>query len=187
MIRFFDFTLSLLGLLVLWPIGIIIYIICLFDTGSPIFIQKRMGKGLKPFNVYKFRTMHVNTETKPSHLADGNSVTKFGKFLRKSKLDEYPQLINVLKGEMSLVGPRPVILLQKDIIEIREELGVYDYLPGITGLAQINRIDTSHPRKMAIADKMMLRKLNVVNYFKFIFITVIGKGNGDIIRDFNTT
>lgn len=187
MIRFFDFTLSLIGLLILWPIGIIIYILCLFDTGSPIFIQKRVGKKLKPFNLYKFRTMHINTETKPSHLADGNSVTKFGRFLRKSKLDEYPQLINVLKGEMSLVGPRPVILLQKDIIEIRKELGVYNYLPGITGLAQINRIDTSKPRKMAVADMMMLKKLNVINYFKFIFITVIGKGNGDMVRELDTS
>lgn len=146
-----------------------------------------MGKGLKPFNLYKFRTMYVNTETKPSHLADGDSVTKFGKFLRKAKLDEYPQLVNVIKGEMSLVGPRPVILLQKDIIKIRTDLGVYDYLPGITGLAQIKRIDTSKPRKMAIADKMMLKNLNVVNYFKFIFITVIGKGNGDMVREFDTS
>lgn len=181
MIRFFDFIFSLFGILVLWPVGVLLYIIGLFDTGSPVFVQERVGKGKKPFNLYKFRTMEVNTKSVATHLSSSSSVTKFGSFLRKSKLDELPQLINVLKGDMSLVGPRPNLFNQTELIEERDSRGVYSAVPGITGLAQINEVDMSTPKKLAEMDAEMLRSLSVSDYFKYIFATVGGKGQGDRI------
>lgn len=182
MIRFFDFVFSLVGILLLWPLWIILYISGIFDTGSPILVQKRMGKDLVPFKLFKFRTMHRDTAHVASHHANENSITSFGKFLRKTKLDELPQLVNVLKGDMSLVGPRPVILSQTDVIEARNMKGVYNHLPGITGLSQINKIDTSNPIRLAAVDAKMLKELNVRNYFTFILATVIGKGQGDNVK-----
>ncbi|WP_312993447.1 sugar transferase [Chryseobacterium flavum] len=181
MIRILDFLFSFFGILFLWPIGLVLYIIGLFDTGSPIFFQERVGKGKKPFKLMKFRTMHVNTKSVATHLSSTSSVTRFGGFLRKSKLDELPQLINVLKGDMSLVGPRPNLYNQIDLIEERDKRGVYNFLPGITGLAQINEIDMSTPVELAEKDAEMLRDLNVSNYLKYILATVSGKGQGDRI------
>lgn len=182
MIRFFDFVFSLFGILFLFPIGIVLYIIGLFDTGSPIFVQERVGKNKKPFKLYKFRTMYKNTASVASHLASKSSITKFGGFLRKSKLDELPQLINVLIGDMSLVGARPNLFNQTELIEEREKRGVYNYLPGITGLGQINEVDMSTPQKLAELDAEMYQNLNVANYFKYIFATVGGKGQGDRVK-----
>ncbi|OWP85203.1 lipid carrier--UDP-N-acetylgalactosaminyltransferase [Flavobacterium davisii] len=182
MTRFFDFSFSFLGILFLWPIGIILYIIGLFDTGKPVFIQKRVGKNKKPFKLLKFRTMNVDAKSVASHLANQNDVTKFGAFLRRSKLDELPQLINVLLGNMSLVGPRPNLFNQIELIDEREKLGIYNYLPGITGLAQINEIDMSTPKKLAEVDAEMLKNMNLKNYFSYIFATVGGKGQGDRIK-----
>lgn len=179
MIRFFDFIFSFLGLLFLLPIGIILYIIGLFDTGSPIFIQERVGKNKKPFNLVKFRTMTKDTKSVASHLANKSSITNFGSFLRKTKLDELPQLINVLKGDMSLVGPRPNLFNQTELIEERDKLGVYRVVPGITGLSQINEIDMSTPQKLAEKDAEMIANYNLDNYFKYIFATLRGKGQGD--------
>lgn len=181
MIRFFDFIFSFFGLLFLSPVMMVLYIIGLFDTGSPVFVQERVGKGKKPFNLYKFRTMEVNTKSVATHLSSSASVTKFGSFLRKSKLDELPQLINVLKGDMSLVGPRPNLFNQTELIEERDKRGVYNHIPGITGLAQINEVDMSTPKKLAEMDAEMLRNLSVSDYFKYIFATVGGKGQGDRI------
>ena len=183
MIRFFDIILSLVGIMILWPIWVVIYIIGLFDTGSPILVQERMGKNLKPFKLYKFRTMHRDTKQVPSHQACETSVTRFGRFLRKSKLDEFLQLINVLKGDMSLVGPRPVILTQTDVIEARNMKNVYNHLPGITGLSQINKIDTSNPIRLAAVDAKMLKELNLLTYFTYIFATITGKGLGDNVKE----
>ncbi|MFD0994129.1 sugar transferase [Tenacibaculum geojense] len=182
MTRILDFIFSLFGILVLWPVGLIVYILGLFDTGSPIFKQKRVGKNQKPFTLLKFRTMGVNTKSVATHLASSSSVTKLGAFLRKSKLDELPQLINVLKGDMSLVGPRPNLFNQKELIKERNERGVYNSLPGITGLAQINEIDMSTPKKLAEVDAKMLQDLTFKKYFYYIFATVGGKGAGDRIK-----
>ncbi|MDQ1805372.1 sugar transferase [Chryseobacterium sp. PTM-20240506] len=182
MIRVLDFLFSFFGILFLWPIGVILYIIGLFDTGSPIFFQERVGKQKRPFKLMKFRTMHVNTKSVATHLSSTSSVTKFGGFLRKSKLDELPQLINVLKGDMSLVGPRPNLFNQTDLIEERDKRGVYNFLPGITGLAQINEIDMSTPVELAEKDAEMLKNLTVSDYLKYIFATVGGKGQGDRIK-----
>ena len=179
MTRFLDFIFSFFGLLFLLPVGIVLYIIGLFDTGKPIFVQERVGRYKKPFRLYKFRTMTVDTKSVASHLASHASITKFGGFLRKTKLDELPQLINVLKGDMSLVGPRPNLFNQTELIEEREKRGVYNVVPGITGLAQINEIDMSTPRELAIKDAEMIQSLTVQDYFKYIFATVTGKGQGD--------
>lgn len=181
MIRILDFLFSFFGLLVLLPVMLVLYIIGLFDTGSPIFVQTRVGKDKKPFKLYKFRTMEVNTKSVATHLSNQASVTKFGRFLRRSKLDELPQLINVFSGDMSLVGPRPNLYNQKELIEEREKRGVYKAVPGITGLAQINEIDMSTPKELAIKDAEMLENLKLNHYFKYIFATVGGKGQGDRI------
>jgi lipopolysaccharide/colanic/teichoic acid biosynthesis glycosyltransferase len=177
--RVFDFIFSLIGILLLWPIGVLLFIIGLFDTGSPIFIQERVGKNKRPFKLLKFRTMDISTKSVASHLASQASVTKFGSFLRKSKLDELPQLLNVLIGDMSLVGARPCLFNQTELIEERDRLGVFDYLPGITGLGQINNVDMSTPKKLAELDAEMYRTLTLSHYFKYILSTVTGSGQGD--------
>uniref|UniRef100_UPI0039A6F4DF sugar transferase n=1 Tax=Ornithobacterium rhinotracheale TaxID=28251 RepID=UPI0039A6F4DF len=182
MIRFFDFTFAFFGLLILSPIILIIYLLGLFDTGHPIFLQERVGKDKKPFKICKFRTMKLSTDSVATHLADSSSVTKYGKFLRKTKLDELPQLFNVLKGDMSLVGARPNLFNQNQLIEERDKLGVYNHKPGITGLAQIREIDMSTPEKLSKLDAKMYETLNLKNYFKYIFATLSGKGQGDRIQ-----
>jgi lipopolysaccharide/colanic/teichoic acid biosynthesis glycosyltransferase len=182
MIRILDFLAAFFGLLFLWPVLLIVTIVGLFDTGSPIFVQERVGRNKKPFNLVKFRTMSVNTQSVASHLASASSITKFGAFLRKTKLDELPQLINVLKGEMSLVGPRPNLFNQQELIAERDALGVYDVLPGITGLAQIQNIDMSTPRLLAQTDKKMIDTLTLKDYFRYILKTVTGSGAGDAVK-----
>ncbi len=122
MIRVFDFLFSLFGIVFLFPVGVVLYIIGLFDTGSPIFIQERVGKHKRPFYLLKFRTMTKETASVASHLANKSSITKFGTFLRRTKLDELPQLINVLKGEMSLVGPRPNLFNQEELIHWQRQI-----------------------------------------------------------------
>ncbi|MCT8518450.1 sugar transferase, partial [Glaesserella parasuis] len=165
-----------------FPILVIVTILGYFDTGSPIFIQERVGKNKKPFKLIKFRTMNVNTASVASHLAGSSSITKLGRFLRKTKIDELPQLINVLKGEMSLVGPRPNLFNQKELIQEREKYSVYDVLPGITGLAQLSDIDMSIPELLAKTDSEMIKNLNLKYYFKYIVLTALGKGFGDRVK-----
>nr|WP_286198151.1 sugar transferase [Salinisphaera sp. G21_0] len=181
-IRFFDFIFALLGLLFGSSILLIIYIIGLFDTGSPLFRQERVGRNKKPFTLVKFRTMKVDTASVASHLASSSSITPLGRFLRKSKLDELPQLWNVLKGDMSLVGPRPNLFNQEELIAARDRLGVYDVLPGITGLAQVNHIDMSTPELLAETDRQMIESLTVRGYFKYVLMTATGSGQGDRVR-----
>jgi lipopolysaccharide/colanic/teichoic acid biosynthesis glycosyltransferase len=170
------------GLLVTFPILLMVTIIGCFDTGSPIFIQERVGKNKRPFKLIKFRTMSVDTKSVASHLASTASITKLGSFLRKSKIDELPQLINVLKGEMSFVGPRPNLFNQEDLIAERERRQVYDVLPGITGLAQVNHIDMSTPELLAKTDALMIESLTVTLYFKYILMTATGRGTGDAVK-----
>ena len=182
MIRLIDFLAAFFGLLLLWPVLLIVTVIGMFDTGSPIFVQTRVGKNKKAFKLIKFRTMSVETKSVASHLASNASITKLGNFLRKTKIDELPQLINVVKGEMSLVGPRPNLFNQEKLIKERDALGVYDVLPGVTGLAQVQNIDMSTPQLLAQTDKQMIDSLNIKNYFKFILMTVTGSGGGDAVK-----
>lgn len=182
-IRTLDFCFALLGLVCASPILLILTLIGLFDTGAPIFCQVRVGRYKKPFTLVKFRTMRVGTASVASHLASATAITPFGNFLRKSKLDELPQLWNVLKGEMSLVGPRPCLFNQEELITERDKRGVFDVRPGITGLAQINTIDMSTPKLLAETDAKMIISLTLKDYFLYILQTVAGKGSGDrVIR-----
>ncbi|MEZ9349947.1 sugar transferase [Vibrio splendidus] len=182
MIRLIDFLAAFLGLLFLWPVLLIVVIIGMFDTGSPIFVQERVGRNKKPFRLIKFRTMSVETKSVASHLASDASITKLGGFLRKTKIDELPQLINVVKGEMSLVGPRPNLFNQEALIKERDALGVYDVLPGVTGLAQVQNIDMSTPELLAKTDKQMIDTLTLKDYFKYILMTATGSGSGDAVK-----
>lgn len=182
MIRLLDFSMALLGLLFLFPFFLIVFVIGVFDTGSPIFIQERVGRNQKPFKLIKFRTMSIETESVASHLASNASITKLGAFLRKTKIDELPQLINVLKGEMSLVGPRPNLFNQEELIKERDTLGVYSVLPGVTGLAQVQNIDMSTPKLLAKTDKQMIDTLTIADYFKYILMTATGSGSGDAVK-----
>ncbi len=178
-IRLLDLTLSCILLLLLLPINIILLMICFLESGKPIFIQERIGKNQKIFKLIKFRTMELNTPSLASHLIKKDSVTKFGLVIRLLKLDEFPQLINVIKGEMSLVGPRPCLPNQKELINERQKHNIFRYKPGITGLAQINGIDMSNPQTLTNYDKEMIKNFNTFNYFKYLILTIIGKGRGD--------
>ena len=182
MTRVFDVLLSFLGLVLGLPILALLWILGWLDTGSPLFRQERVGRHQKPFTLVKFRTMRPDTASVATHLADASAVTKLGHFLRCSKLDELPQLWNVLKGDMSLVGPRPCLFSQTELIDERESRGVFNARPGITGLAQINGIDMSTPRLLAETDAQMLKEMGLRTYFTFILKTVTGSGSGDRIK-----
>jgi len=178
-IRVFDVFFALLGLVFGLPLLLLLVVVGLFDTGSPVFRQKRVGQNKKPFTLVKFRTMSKETQSVASHLASSAAITPFGRFLRRTKLDELPQLWNVLKGEMSLVGPRPCLFNQEELILEREKRGVLAARPGITGLAQVNDIDMSTPKLLAETDQKMLENLTAGAYFKYIIMTVAGRGSGD--------
>ncbi|HDY91415.1 MAG TPA: sugar transferase [Pseudoalteromonas sp.] len=182
MIRILDILFSLVGLIFAMPFLIILYVIGLFDTGSPLFMQERIGRNKKPFTLVKFRTMSVDTASVASHLASTASITPFGGFLRKTKLDELPQLWNVLKGEMSLVGPRPGLFNQEELTQAREAKNIYNVRPGITGLAQVNEIDMSTPELLAQTDEKMIATLSLKHYFTYILQTVTGSGSGDRVK-----
>jgi lipopolysaccharide/colanic/teichoic acid biosynthesis glycosyltransferase len=179
MIRFFDILFSLLGLVFGLPVLLLLMVIGFFDTGSPVFRQTRVGRSKKPFTLVKFRTMRPNTASVATHLADASAVTPLGSFLRKTKLDELPQLWNVLKGEMSLVGPRPCLFNQEELIQERDQRGVFKARPGITGLSQVCEIDMSTPELLAETDARMLSSLTIKDYFRYIFMTISGRGAGD--------
>lgn len=183
LLRFFDFLFSFFGLTFGSPVLMSIFIISLFDTGSPLFVQERVGRQKKGFKLIKFRTMSRDTASLASHLASRSSITKLGGFLRRTKLDELPQLWNVLLGDMSLVGPRPNLFNQQELILERDILCVYDVRPGITGLAQVNKIDMSKPKLLAKTDRKMIDTMTIDNYFKYIIATITGKGNGDRIKN----
>lgn len=175
--RIIDILISLVGIICGLPILLAIYIAGLFDTGSPLFFQQRVGRNRKSFTLVKFRTMSINTDSVGTHLVDISSITKIGSFLRKTKLDELPQLFNVLLGDMSLVGPRPCLPNQTDLVEERESRGVFKVRPGVTGLAQINNVDMSTPRKLARYDALMINHMGLKLYVKLIINTFLGQGH----------
>ena len=172
MIRIFDLIFSLFGLIILFPLLILLYIIGFIDTGSPIFKQIRVGYNRNTFFLIKFRTMPVGTKSAATHFIDHSVISKFGYFLRKTKLDEFPQLINVFLGDMSLVGPRPCLLNQKKLIRERKKRGVFKIKPGITGLAQISGINMKTPTLLAKTDQKMIKNLSLYNYFYYILKTI---------------
>ena len=172
MIRVFDFLFSLIGLIFLSPLLVLIFLIGLFDSGSPLFIQSRVGYNLKSFSLFKFRTMPMGARSAGTHLIKNIKLTSFGNFLRKSKLDEILQLLNILLGDMSLVGPRPCLLNQRRLISERKKRGVFRIRPGITGLAQTKGITMQTPTLLAKTDAKMIKQMNLYYYFYYIFITL---------------
>lgn len=186
MIRIFDLLFALLGLVLGFPILLLIMLAGLFDTGSPVFRQERVGKDKKLFILIKFRTMKPDTASVATHLVSASSITPLGHFLRKTKLDELPQLWNVLKGDMSVVGPRPCLPSQLDLIAERDARGVFSVRPGITGLAQVNQIDMSTPIRLAEVDRQMIDNRSLCQYFHLIFQTAVGRGAGDRVSSGKT-
>ena len=191
MIRFFDLFFSALGLLLGWPALLLIALIGMWDTGSPIFRQQRVGRFQKPFILLKFRTMRPGTASVATHLVSNSAVTPFGRFLRRTKLDELPQLWNVLKGEMSIVGPRPALWNQYDLIAERDKYGANDVVVGLTGWAQINGRDELPIEVKAMLDGEYVERRGLWFDVKCVFCTVecvckrdgvVEGGTGTLIR-----
>ena len=164
--RTYDILLSTLLLIGLSPLLILVFTICFFESRDPIFIQRRVGMHQKTFKLFKFRTMKLNTPSIASHLINKKSLTKSGRIIRLLKLDEFPQLINVINGDMSLVGPRPCLFNQSELINLRKKYEIFKVKPGITGLSQIKGIDMSNPQLLCESDLDMNSKINQKDYFK---------------------
>ena len=182
MIRLVDFIAALIGIILLSPFILLIAIILFLEHRKPFFIQKRMGKNMVEFTLIKFRSMSPKAANLPTHEISADLITRTGKFIRATKLDELPQLWNVLKGEMSLVGPRPCLPTQEELINERQALGVFKLRPGITGPAQVKNIDMSTPKKLAQEDSQMVDNLTLGSYLKYVLMTVTGSGQGDKVR-----
>lgn len=172
-----DFILSLIGLIVLSPIFLILIIAIKLDSKGPIlFKQKRVGIHKSHFNILKFRTMRIDTpKDTPTHLLENPDqwITKVGKFLRKTSLDELPQIVNILKGEMSIIGPRPALWNQYDLLAERDKYGANDILPGLTGWAQINGRDTVEIEDKARYDGYYTENIGLILDIKCFFGTII--------------
>ena len=183
MVRLLDVILAFFSLVFLSPLIIFLYILISLENNSPLFYQLRVGKNLKEFTLIKFRTMKIGTESCATHLVSSTNIPKIGRILRKTKLDEIPQLFNVLKGEMSFVGPRPCLQNQIDLIETRKKYNLYRYTPGITGLSQIKGIDMSNPVLLSKTDDKMMRNFSLFKYFYYIGLTLLGSGFGDRVSN----
>ena len=173
MIRLIDIFLSLIGIIILLPLMFFILLVGFFESNSPIFKQHRVGLNQNTFLLIKFRTMKTDTFSVATHLIDSSKITNFGKFLRKTKIDEIPQLFNVLKGDMSLVGPRPCLLNQLELIKERNKMNVFKVRPGITGLSQISGVNMQTPALLAKTDSKMIESFNLFYYFLYIFKTLL--------------
>ena len=182
MIRLVDFIAAFIGIVLLSPFILLIAIILFLEHRKPFFIQKRVGKNMVAFTLIKFRSMSPKAANLPTHEISADLITTTGKFIRATKLDELPQLWNVLKGEMSLVGPRPCLPTQEELINERQALGVFKLRPGITGPAQVKNIDMSTPKKLALEDSQMVGNLTLLSYLKYVLMTVTGSGQGDKVR-----
>lgn len=172
--------LACLGLVVAVPIiGIVALIVIITSRGPAIFSQTRIGKHQKPFVCYKLRTMQQSTPEAATHQVDSAMVTPIGRLLRATKLDELPQLYNVVKGDMAFVGPRPCLPSQTELIEARARRGVYELLPGITGIAQVRGVDMSEPERLAAVDAEYLTTNHWWIDCKIVMATILGSGFGD--------
>lgn len=181
-LRFIDIMLSIIGILLGFPVMVCISLLAWVGNGNPIFFQERVGRNKQPFVLIKFRTMYHDTASMATHMVSASSITPLGRFLRRTKLDELPQLWNVLKGDMSFVGPRPCLPSQYEVISERDARGVFAIRPGITGLAQVNEVDMSTPTRLAEIDRQMMDNLDILLYFLLIIQTVGGKGGGDRVK-----
>lgn len=185
--RFFDIVLSLVAIIVFsWLLIIIAVAIVVEDKGNILFKQKRIGKNKKEFYIYKFRTMKVSTpKDVPTHLLDNpeSYITKIGGFLRKTSLDELPQLFNIIKGDMSIVGPRPALWNQFDLIALRDENGSNSVRPGLTGWAQVNGRDELPIDVKAGFDGEYIKKMSIIFDIKIILMTVVSVFTSKGVRE----
>jgi O-antigen biosynthesis protein WbqP len=172
--RILDIIFSSVGLVLASPLLLTVYIALYCETRSPIFMQYRLGLNQKPFILYKFRTMKTDTPSIATHLVASSSVRPFGKILRRTKLDEIPQLFNVIKGDMSMVGPRPGLENHLDLTNARVKYGIFNVRPGITGRAQVLNIDMSTPELLAQTDAVMIENMSIYIYFKILILTLVG-------------
>lgn len=181
--RLFDFSASLVGLVCLgWLIGLLAILVKRDSDGPGIYAQPRVGRDGAVFTCYKLRTMHRTTVSAASHETPASAVTGLGRRLRALKLDELPQLWNVLKGEMSFVGPRPCLPSQTVLIEERGRRGVLSVRPGITGEAQVQGVDMSDPVRLAEIDAHYVNNRSFLGDLTLILQTVAGGGRGDRVR-----
>ncbi|WP_302334074.1 sugar transferase [uncultured Romboutsia sp.] len=183
--RTMDIVSSLVGLILLSPLFLLVAILIKLDSKGPIiFKQIRIGKNSKPFYIYKFRSMKIDAPNLSTEefINASDFTTKVGKFIRKTSIDELPQLVNILKGDMSLVGPRPVIEREVRLLEIRKECNVDSILPGITGLAQINGRDNIDDYEKVKYDFEYLSKRNLVLDIKIIINTVLKVAKSEGIK-----
>ena len=185
--RWFDIAALLIVHLLFAPIWIVIWTaiplaIWLGDRQSVFYTQIRVGKNGKNFRMIKFRTMVIDAEQKTGPIWSSDQdrrVTVVGKLLRRFRLDEMPQVINIIRNEMSLVGPRPCLFNQEELIVARETKKVFAVRPGVTGLSQVQGIDMSTPKLLADTDAQMIKNLTLSNYFRYLLLTFIGRGSGD--------
>jgi lipopolysaccharide/colanic/teichoic acid biosynthesis glycosyltransferase len=179
-IRILDIVLASAGLIVTAPLLLFCLVLVRATTVGPgIFRQTRVGLNQRPFVCLKLRTMRRDTPSAASHDVGRSAITSVGGLLRRTKLDELPQLWNVLRGDMSLVGPRPCLPIQTELIGERDRLGVFQIRPGVTGPAQLLGIDMSEPRRLAEADAKWLSDPSAGSYVKMILLTALGRGGGD--------
>jgi len=182
--RLMDAAGAAAGLLLLWPLLLAaVLLVRLTSPGPGIFTQVRVGRDGVPFRCHKLRTMAAGTPSLPTHEVATAQVTPLGRFLRRSKLDELPQLWNVLLGEMSFVGPRPCLPMQVELIEERRRRGVLGLRPGITGLAQVGGVDMSDPVRLAEIDAEYAARASLRLDLELLAATVLGgAGRGDRTR-----
>ena len=175
--RFYDTVLSFIGLIVLSPLLLVLVILIKLDSKGPIlFRQKRIGRNKKHFYILKFRTMRIDTpKDTPTHMLENPQqwITKVGKFLRKTSLDEIPQIINILKGDMSIIGPRPALWNQYDLVEERDKYDVHKLYPGLTGYAQINGRDELPIPDKAKLDGYYVKHISLWLDIKIFFGTIV--------------
>lgn len=165
-----------------WILAIVWVLVRLGSSGPGIFAQERVGRNGKTFICYKFRTMKAGTKQAGTHEMTADAITGIGAFLRKTKIDELPQVWNILRGELSLVGPRPGLPVQTKLTEKRHAHGVFSVLPGITGFAQINGVDMSDPERLARMDAQYIAQRGLLLDLKIILATFLGRGQGDKVR-----
>jgi O-antigen biosynthesis protein WbqP len=178
--RIFDFVLAAILIVPAIVICILALPIVWLETGaSPLFFQNRVGRDKVVFKILKLRTMRFNTANVASHEVNTSQITRSGGILRKYKIDELPQIWNVLNGSMSFVGPRPCLPTQTDLIGARDRLGIYTLRPGITGPAQIAGIDMSTPILLADYDANYLVPWSMIRDIKVLISTILGNGSGD--------
>lgn len=188
--RYMDFSLSLLGIIVLSPLLLILSLAIKLDSkGSVVFRQKRVGKDKSHFNIYKFRTMRIDTPKEmPTHLLENPNVfiTRVGFFLRKTSLDELPQLFNIIRGDMAIIGPRPALWNQYDLIEERDKYGANSIRPGLTGLAQISGRDELEIPVKAKLDGNYAQHVSIILDIKCFFGTIVAVFKSDGIVEGGT-